>query len=139
MAAGRKEAEWPEKIGDEARAGAAAGPGIPVGVEAVREYSICLDVRLEPSSYYEDLTCDLLDILLEDARALGPVTHADTSIPVVGARFNVQAEDAVQAMEEARTILTDALRGLGIQPPLEIVYAELEEYVEEEAACLEPV
>ena len=104
----------------------------PIVVD-MREFSICMDVRLEPSSYHEDLALDLIRALEEDARALGPVTSGDAEARVVSARFNVQAPDAVQALEEARAVLADALRALGIKQPLDIVAVELEEYVEEEA------
>lgn len=109
----------------------------------MREFSVSLGTRLKTpwpcDGENEGMDDALLNVLLEDARALGPVTWANTGVPVLGARFNVKAEDARRALEEGQAIFQDALRAIGIEDPLDLVSIELKEVDPEQAAAKLPV
>lgn len=98
----------------------------------MREFSVDLTARLPAppgSSRVEaaERASDLLSALEDHGRALGPVAWGHFDPPILGARFNVQAQDADVALEQAKAIFADALRSIGHQGPLDLIEIQVEE------------
>lgn len=103
----------------------------------VREFSVGLTARIcvSPGSNIDeaaDKAAELLDVLEEDPRAMGPVTWCNADPPTVGARFNVHADTAEAALTRAREILADATDRVGLGRHLDLIEVEIEEFHEEE-------
>lgn len=106
----------------------------------MREFSVDLTTRLEtpPGSSREEAAewaSQLLSALEGDRRALGPVTWGHFDPPILGAKFDVEAEDADFALREARSIFQRAMRKIGRRDPLDLVEIQVEEVAPEEAAA----
>lgn len=110
----------------------------------MREFSVDLTARLQapPGNSREEAAeraSELLSVLEDDARALGPVTWGHFDPPILGAKFNVEAQDANAALARARDIFAEALMAIGYGEPLDLIEIQVEEVDPDGASAYEPV